>query len=58
MIQLPTFELKEERHELVKLMCDPFRSRPDYLRTMANFTRFVSRMGNKNVLDCLAAMKG
>ena len=58
MIQLPRFNLKEERRELVKLMCIPFRRRPDYLLTKANFTRFVNRLEDRNVLDCLAAMKG
>ena len=51
MIQLPTFELKEERQTLVKLMCAPFKRHPDYQLTKAGFMHFVSRMDNRNVLD-------
>ena len=58
MIQLPNLELKPERHELVKLMCAPFRQHPDYQKTKVEFNQFVNRMGNRNVLNCLAAMRG
>ena len=57
MTQQTKLELKAERHELIKLMCVPFRRQPDFQQTKANFTRFINRMGNQNVLDCLAAMK-
>ena len=57
MIDLPTLELKKERHELVKWMCAPFRRQPAYQKTKADFTEFVNRMGNRNVLDCLAVIK-
>ena len=58
MVCLPNLELKAERHELVKLMCTPFLDHPGYQSTKADFTQFVHRMGNRKVLDCLAAMKG
>ena len=57
MIDLPTLELKKERHELVKWMCSPFRRQPGYQKTKAEFTQFVNRMGHRNVLDCLAVIK-
>jgi len=57
MIQLPNLELKPERHELVKLMSAPFQREPGYLKTKAEFTQFVNRMGNRNVLDCLAVIR-
>ena len=57
MIQLPNLELKPERHELVKLMSTPFEREPGYLKTKAEFTQFVNRMGNRNVLDCLAVIR-
>ena len=58
MVQLLNLELKAERRELVKLMCVPSRRDAGYEETKANFTQFVKRMGNRNVLDCLAAIKG
>ncbi len=58
MVQLPNLELKAERRELVKLMCVPFRQHPRYQKTKADFTQFVNRLGNRNVLDCLSAIKG
>ena len=56
--QLPNLELTAERQGLVNLMCAPFRQDPGYQTTKANFTVFVKRMGNRNVLDCLVAIKG
>ena len=57
MIQLPNLELKPERDELVKLMSAHFKRTPGYLKTKAEFTQFVNRMGNRNVLDCLAVIR-
>lgn len=57
MIDLPKFELKAERHELVKWMCAPFHRQLGYQKTKADFTQFVNRMGNRSVLDCLAVIK-
>ena len=57
MIQLPNLELKPERDELVILMSAPFKQKPGYLKTKAEFTQFVKRMGNRNVLDCLAVIR-
>jgi len=58
MVQLPRLELKAERDELIRLICMPFNRDPDFLRTKDSMTAFVYRMGNRNVLDCLAVMKG
>ena len=57
MVQLPRLELKAERDELIRLICKPFNRDPDFLRTKESMTAFVNRMGNRNVLDCLAVMK-
>jgi hypothetical protein len=57
MIQLPNLELKPERHELVKLMSARFKGNPGHLKTKAEFTQFANRMGNRNVLDCLAVIR-
>ena len=57
MIQLPNLELKPERDELVKLMSAHFKRTPGYFKTKAEFTQFVNRMGNRNVLDCLAVIR-
>ena len=58
MLQLPRLELKAERDELIRLMCRPFKREPDFLRIKDSTASFVYRMGNRNVLDCLAVMKG
>ena len=57
MVELPRLELKAERNELIRLICKPFNRDPDFLRTKDSMTAFVNRMGNRNVLDCLAVMK-
>lgn len=57
-VQQPKLELKAEREELIQLICRPFNRDPDFVRTKGSMTAFVYRMGNRNVLDCLAVMKG
>ena len=58
MVELPRLELKAERDELIRLICKPFNRDPDFLRTKDSMTAFVNQMANRNVLDCLAVMKG
>ena len=58
MVTLPKIELKAERNELIKFMCKPYRSYRGYENTKEVFTNFVYKMGNQNVLDCLAVVKG
>lgn len=58
MVTLPKIELKTERDELIKFMCKPYRRYRGYEKTKQVFTNFVYKMGNQNVLDCLAVVKG
>ena len=58
MVELPRIELKKERDELIKFWCRSCYRRPDYYQMKASFTRFVYKMGNQNVLDCLAVVQG
>ena len=58
MVTLPKIELKAERNELINFMCKPYRRYRGYENTKELFTTFVYKMGNQNVLDCLAVVKG
>ena len=58
MVELPLIELQEERQELTGFMTRAFRQDPDFTRTREAVTSLVNRMGTRNVLDCLAVIKG
>ena len=58
MVTLFKIELKTEREQLIKFMCKPYRRYRGYENTKEVLTNFVDKMGNQNVLDCLAVVKG
>ncbi len=58
MPELPVFEMKKERSELVELMSIPFKCEPNYCQTKMSFSRFVSEMAVPTLLHLLSMIRG
>ena len=58
MLKLPILELKAEREELVSFFSNAFEQEAENQYVQQLFRNYVLQMGNRNVLDCFAVVKG